>query len=143
MKMLNVKGREVILDDEDYDRLYTMTWSVHVKGYVVCGTANDSGSRYLHHYILPAKAGMHVDHIDRNKLNNSRANLRYVTCRENVINSERSLRRDLPPRISRYGSGFRAKIMIKGKTYWLAKRPSLEQAQAALGAFMAARIEQT
>lgn len=143
MKILNVKGREVIIDDEDYDRFSTMTWCVHVRGYVVCGTPNDGGSRLMHHYILPAKAGMHVDHIDRNKLNNSRSNLRYVTPRENAINSERCLQRDLPPRIARCGSGFRAQFFWKGKKYWTAKRPSIEEAQAALGALIAVRIEQT
>jgi hypothetical protein len=42
--------------------------------------------RYLHREIMQPPSGLVVDHIDRNGLNNCRANLRIVTERENCWN---------------------------------------------------------
>lgn len=44
---------------------------------------------YLHHLIVGSpKNNMVVDHKDRDTMNNTRSNLRIVTRRENVFNSE-------------------------------------------------------
>jgi hypothetical protein len=47
------------------------------------------------HFIGERPSDLVIDHIDRNKQNNHCSNLRYVTQRENVINSHR-YRIDLP-----------------------------------------------
>jgi len=39
-------------------------------------------------HILPPKAGFVIDHINQNKLDNRRANLRYATRRVNALNSK-------------------------------------------------------
>lgn len=140
MKTLILKGGEVILDDEDYNQLCHLKWYIGTKGYALC-TVKDSESRFMHHRILPAKAGLHVDHIDRNPLNNSRSNLRYATYSENAINSERSLQRTLPPRISRRGAGYRGRFRIKYRQYCTRVMPSVEEAQAALFALIAKMTE--
>ena len=48
----------------------------------------------IHQYVAYSflgdrPAGLVIDHIDRNKLNNNLTNLRYCTCKENIINSNR------------------------------------------------------
>lgn len=47
------------------------------------------GHHYVHKlialaFIGPRLDGLQIDHIDGNKLNNTPANLRYVTCHENI-----------------------------------------------------------
>ena len=50
-----------------------------------------SGTVMMHDLVMrtfvgPRPEGMDIDHIDRNKRNNRRTNLRYVTRRENLAN---------------------------------------------------------
>jgi hypothetical protein len=40
----------------------------------------------VHRLVINAKPGQIVDHIDRNRLNNTRANLRLVTTSQNNVN---------------------------------------------------------
>jgi hypothetical protein len=40
----------------------------------------------MHRLLLDAKSGQIRDHIDRNKLNNHRSNLRFVTARQSILN---------------------------------------------------------
>jgi hypothetical protein len=51
------------------------------------------GNKFIHHLVAYAFKGdrpenNHIDHIDRNKLNNKVENLRYCTFSENMINRE-------------------------------------------------------
>lgn len=41
----------------------------------------------MHRLVLPPKEGVVIDHINRNKLDNRRANLRYTTQSLNTLNS--------------------------------------------------------
>jgi len=43
---------------------------------------------YLHRFIMGAKKGQIVDHIDGNPMNNRRENLRIVNCNENTWNTQ-------------------------------------------------------
>lgn len=44
------------------------------------------GKRF-HHLVLPVKDGYVIDHINRNRADNRRSNLRYLSPRANTINS--------------------------------------------------------
>ena len=48
----------------------------------------DSKGNYLHHAILPPKRGYVIDHINGDRLDNRKNNLRYLTYRQNAINSK-------------------------------------------------------
>lgn len=85
MKEINLKGGSVALvDDEDYDFLMKRKWCVCL-GYAVGGR----GPAKMHRLVLDAKPGEIVDHIDRNKLNNQRSNLRIVDREGNVHNQQK------------------------------------------------------
>jgi hypothetical protein len=92
MKTITTKqGVKILVDDEDYLRLKAHKWSVNSRGYAVRFTEHlgvKKGIR-MHREILELgeyDGGMEVDHINRNKLDNRRCNLRLVTRSENQKN---------------------------------------------------------
>lgn len=82
------------VDPEDQWLLDEYKWFI-TAGYAY--TWFDGANVSLCHFIVgqPIDPHMVVDHIDRDKLNNSRSNLRYITRSENVLNAERSDRAKL------------------------------------------------
>lgn len=85
------KGEEIFVDDEDYDELSEYTWRVNKYNYAVRTTTKKEGKRpqtlvLMHRQIMNAPKGMVVDHIDHNKLNNQKNNLRICTDQENAWN---------------------------------------------------------
>jgi hypothetical protein len=53
----------------------------------VIGTVNKK-TISLHRYIMGNPGGFEIDHIDRNKLNNQKSNLRICTRRQNAANQK-------------------------------------------------------
>lgn len=74
------------------DYIWCLPYNIGViyknKKYYVAGAGYymDSRGNYLHHRILPKKPGFVVDHINRNKLDNRKENLRYISVRQNCMN---------------------------------------------------------
>lgn len=71
-----------LVDFCDYERLTNLAWHKSRNGYAVrnqwCGDHQEG--RYMHREVLQiAKGDRHVDHINRNRLDNRRINLRLVT----------------------------------------------------------------
>jgi hypothetical protein len=92
------RGKYAIVDVEDYEKLKKYKW--HVRGgktsrtfYAVriVGTAGKN-RRYIsmHRVIMNAPAGMVVDHINGNGLDNRKCNLRLATNAENARNKAKS-----------------------------------------------------
>jgi hypothetical protein len=82
------KGRTTIVDDDDYDWLFRWNWVFSSSGYAL-RTVTENGRRrffQMHRVIMDAQPGQLVDHIDGNRLNNSRDNLRIVTRSQNNWN---------------------------------------------------------
>lgn len=83
MKTIPIKGGfSSKVDDEDFAFLSTFRWYL-VKGYAVTA----SGKLKMHRLVLKAKAREICDHINRDKLDNRKANLRFCTSRQNRANS--------------------------------------------------------
>lgn len=83
------QGYVALVDDEDYDELSQWKWTLHTSG---CGhkaayRRENGRSIMMHRQILDAPDGVEVDHIDRNPLNNTRANLRLATRKQNAANT--------------------------------------------------------
>jgi hypothetical protein len=83
-EILLTKGYKTIVDDCDYEYLSQWKWYLS-NGYAI---SNDKRKK-MHRLIMNAKDGEIVDHIDRNKLNNTRSNLRIVDKEGNVHNQKK------------------------------------------------------
>ena len=81
--LLNIKSEEIgraLIDLEDIDKVKKYRWCLH-NGYA---KNNDIG--VLHRFIISCPEGMEVDHINRNRLDNRKSNLRVVTHQQNNMN---------------------------------------------------------
>lgn len=89
-------GREIFteVDEEDVARLKGFRWKLSPDGYAIhryyVGTVGNRKWRYrfcrLHSWLLGCPLNGEVDHIDGNRLNNRRSNLRIVTHQQNTWN---------------------------------------------------------
>jgi hypothetical protein len=91
------RGQWAKVDPEWYERLKRYKWHVNMegkggKGYYATRMIRKKGKCikiWMHKVVLPGRKGFVVDHINRDKLDNRRANLRVATPKQNVWNSER------------------------------------------------------
>lgn len=78
------KGEEILVDDDDYDFLNRHNWNVNMDGYVTASLGNVTVK--MHRLVMFCPKGLVVDHVNRNKLDNRKENLRHVTVRQNSMN---------------------------------------------------------
>lgn len=122
-------GKEFCFDEDDYNKVKDICWSLGANGYVV-GTYN--GKKVLmHRFIMEAKKGEVVDHINHSTVDNRKSNLRIVSHQENSQNKK-------PDRKNKSGftgvswvkklKKWRASITIKYKSYNLGVYDTIEEA---------------
>lgn len=125
-------GKITLIDDIDSD-LAVYRWCYGGGGYALRGENNTT--LYLHRVIMGRMGnvpqGYTVDHINRDKLDNRRENLRVATASQNHINS--GLRSDNTSGFKgvywRKDSGkWRAKIRIGGKYINMGSYETVEEA---------------
>ena len=96
-RTFEVEGRTVIIDDFIYRRLfkdpdikphrkYTFLSSIKLSNGYPRIVLKTNESFTLSRYIMHAGRGDLVDHINRNRLDNRRCNLRIVNTRQNALN---------------------------------------------------------
>lgn len=83
------KGKFALVDGADFQRVVEKKWYLGMHGYPVTSWRENglNKSVTLHRFIMGDKKGVVVDHINRNKLDNRRENLRFVENWVNVHNS--------------------------------------------------------
>ncbi len=74
--------RNVRVEDQDYDQLKLYKWYVTGNGY-----ARSSSGIYMHRLLMNTPQGMDTDHINGDRLDNRRINLRVCTHKQNSANS--------------------------------------------------------
>jgi hypothetical protein len=89
----HIKGSEIkgyaIVDDEDFDELNKYNWCLnnnYVGRRVTTGFWK-STIVYMHNFLMKTPKGKDTDHINRNKLDNRRENLRVCTRADNNRNT--------------------------------------------------------
>jgi transposase len=77
------EGFYAYVDAADFEQLNQYRWYTF-NGYAA---RSENGKRiYMHRHIMDPPQGMVVDHINHNRYDNTRANLRNVTQGENIHN---------------------------------------------------------
>lgn len=92
------KGMVAIVDDDDYEELSKYKWHIldNKSGYAARNSLPHETFGPRRHHILMHRAvnktpdGMHTDHINGNKLDNRKENLRTVTQNENAKNRKKN-----------------------------------------------------
>ena len=138
--MLKVKlsNGEYALIDEESKPLLTGSWYKTQNGYAVQkywdSETRTRRSRRMHRVVNNTPNGYYTDHINGNKLDNRRCNLRTVTLAENQLNRRLNKNNKFGyPGISLEPNGkYRARIQLKGKKINLGNFSNLQAAKSAL-----------
>ena len=90
------KWHEILVCDSDYELFKHMKWNVDYRGYARAykGQKKDNGKWYtktlhMHRMFYKSDNNTVIDHINRNRLDNRRCNLRLVSKSQNALNSDR------------------------------------------------------
>ena len=128
--LLNLSGKKSYFDNEDMNIFNSCNWFINNSGYLVRNAP--IGQPVLFHRILmKARKNQIVDHINGNKLDNRKSNLRIATMSENQHNTHVT-------RKSLYGTGvyklkgrFHSHIRNHGKWFFLGAYDSPKEASYA------------
>src|SRR3990167_10756872 len=83
-KVKLTKGRFAIVDDEDFEWINQWKWWYTTRGYAV--REEKRKLIFMHRLINKTLLGFDTDHVNRNKLDNRKKNLRTVTRSQNFMN---------------------------------------------------------
>lgn len=129
------RSGEVVLDDEDKYLLDKYSIYISHDGYAMARLYNQEDKKnilsYLHRIIMKAENGDIVDHINGNKLDNRKSNLRICTHSQNSMNaSRRSDNKSGYRGVSYFKSAnkWHSCISAKGRMYYLGRYNSKQQA---------------
>lgn len=114
MKFIQLtKGKRAIVDDEDFEFLNQFKWCYHL-GYAIRYAGGGRKNRRferMHRVVNNTPDELFTDHINGDKLDNRKSNLRTVDHRANSIN------RKIQPNNT---SGVRGVYFVKSCPGWLA-----------------------
>lgn len=134
MKLLKLNGKfatdgreHAKVDDEDFDRLATCNWKIHRSDIVhrrpiFYAVAWHDGRKVSMHMMVMGFPGLLVNHIDGDRLNNQKSNLRLATKAELARHN-----RPIPGKSSAYKgvswskrhSKWKAQICVDGRFFYL------------------------
>lgn len=121
-----------IISEEDYELVSQYNWYRHTAGYAMAHPkGNDRITIFMHRLIMGGDVAM-VDHINRNRLDNRRENLRPANPHLNAANVGVSKRNTSGYKgVSKSGKRWRARIMVEGKEIHLGMYDTPEEAAEA------------
>ena len=82
-------GLFALVDEQDFDYLNGFKW-YYLNGYAIRNSIPQTGAIRMHREIMPCVAPFQVDHINGDRFDNRRCNLRVVTFHQNTMNRKKS-----------------------------------------------------
>ena len=89
----------VLVDDEDFDRVSQISWSHHQSGYAYGYDRAVGKNVSMHRLVMGAGEGDIIDHINRKPWDNRKENLRFANKQINALNVEAAKSKLKAPRI--------------------------------------------
>lgn len=108
VKLTTNTGVNFYVSAEDLPKLEGMKFTVHNEGYITYRKHWKDTPQYLHRLLAGAGEGDIVDHVNGNKVDNTRGNLRITDRTGNNRN--------------RHGANKNSKTGVKGVTNWKGER---------------------
>lgn len=130
-------GKVAIVDEADYSRLARYTWGATetAPGYWYAYSSEarrETGHFYMHRFLTDAPKGMVVDHINGDRLDNRRANLRVCKHWQNLANNEQAIGESGYRGVIKARSGrFTARLKRNGKNLYFGTFDTPEEAARA------------
>ena len=134
------EDRGILVDPEDVWLLEEYTWHVNNTGYACTNIVFSFGGEgvrirkttLLHHCIVgqPVWGWEEIDHINQDRIDNRRSNLRYVTKSQQNINTSREFAASGYRNIYERGGMFFVVIRRNGKMHHLGSYENLDEAVA-------------
>ena len=88
-KILTSDGREIIIDTDDIEKVKNYTWRINSNGYAVTEyreSTNKTKRIQMHRLINNTPKGLITDHINHNRIDNRKLNLRTCNKSQNAMN---------------------------------------------------------
>lgn len=138
---IKLKNRILKIDEGDYELFISRRWGISNRGYLKCQKVINGKPVNIafHRLIMNAAPDQFLDHINQDKLDNRRSNLRFCTKAQNMMNrrkfkSERCVSRYKG--VGKHGNRWRARARYESKYYHLGYFDSEELAAKAFDNFI-------
>ncbi len=127
-----------LVDDEDWPYVAQVNWQITVNGYAY----HNFGTRcvHLHRFVLGYRGDLTVDHINHNKLDNRKENLRVTPYSDNLWNRPQRYKNNKSGVVGVSWSAstdkWQVQIQIRGRRVHLGVFHTVEEAQRARDAYI-------
>lgn len=121
-----------LVDDADYEELSSHKWFYGCRDYA--GRSDNGKIIYMHRFLLNTPQGLQTDHINGNRIDNRKENLRICTRNQNIYNQRQRINSNSPykgvrwhERLGKWG----VRIQVNGKRKFLGLYLTVQEAALA------------